>query len=158
MKNLQMKFTSKSVILAEGAKIDRVEFGNNCRIGAYSRLFGDPKITIGNDFYANAFCHFVGDIEFGNDVLVGSKVIIWSRDHGIKRGQLIRLQPYIKSKIIIGDDVWIGAGAIILKGVTINRGAVIGAGAVVTKDIPEYAMAFGVPAKIIKYRTDDENK
>ncbi len=153
-----MKFAFRSVTLGEGAIIDQVEFGKNCRIGAYSRLFGDPKITIGNDFYANAFCHFVGNIEFGNDVIVGPKVIMWSRDHGLKKGKLIRLQPYIKSKIIIGDDVWIGAGAIILKGVTINRGAVIGAGSVVTKDIPEYAIAVGVPVKIIKYRKDDETK
>lgn len=153
-----MKLASKSVTLGEGTIIDKVEFGKNCNIGAYSRLFGDPKITLGNDFYSNAFCHFIGEIEFGNDVLVGPNVIIWSRDHGIKRGELIRLQPHIRAKIIIEDDVWLGARTVILKGVTINRGAVIGAGSVVTTDIPEYAIAVGVPAKIIKYRTDDETE
>lgn len=152
IKNIQIRFAHKSTSLGEGAIIDNVEFGQNCKIGAYSRLFGDPKITTGDNFYANAFCHFLGDIEFGNDVMIGPKVIILSRNHGLNRNQLIRLQPYIKSKIIIGDDVWIGAGTIILKGVTINRGAVIGAGSVVTKDVPEYAIAVGVPAKIIKYR------
>ena len=56
------------------------------------------------------------------------------------------------SPIIIEDDVWIGYGAVITKGVTIRKGAIIGANAVVTKDVPEYAIVGGVPAKIIKYR------
>lgn len=57
-----------------------------------------------------------------------------------------------KGNIIIGDDVWIGAESTICSGVKIGQGAVIGAGSVVTKDIPPYAVACGVPAKIIKYR------
>lgn len=61
-----------------------------------------------------------------------------------------------KGAIVIEDDVWIGESAIIMSGVHIGRGAVIGAGAVVTKDIPPYAVAVGVPAKVIKYRFDPE--
>ena len=60
-----------------------------------------------------------------------------------------------KGDIIIGDDVWIGYGVTVLSGVVIGRGAVIAAGAVVTKDIPPYAIAAGVPAKVIRYRFDD---
>lgn len=56
----------------------------------------------------------------------------------------------------IGNDVFIGVNVTILDGVTISDGAVIGAGAVVTKDIPPYAIAVGVPAKVVKYRFDDE--
>lgn len=56
------------------------------------------------------------------------------------------------SKISIGHDVWIGTNAVVLPGVTIGHGSVIGAGAVVTKDIPPYSIAIGVPAKVIKYR------
>lgn len=62
----------------------------------------------------------------------------------------------IESKqIIIGNDVFIGANVTVLDGVAIGNGAVIGAGAVVTKDIPPYAIAVGVPAKVVKYRIND---
>lgn len=60
------------------------------------------------------------------------------------------------TKCIIGNDVWIGTGATILRNVNIGSGAIVGAGAVVTKDVPPYAIAVGVPAKIVKYRFSDE--
>lgn len=56
----------------------------------------------------------------------------------------------------IGHDVWIGTNAVILQGVTVGDGAVVGAGAVVTKDIPAYAIAVGLPARVSKYRFDTE--
>lgn len=56
----------------------------------------------------------------------------------------------------IGNDVWIGGNAVILRGVTIGDGAIVGAGAVVTKDVPPYAIVGGVPAKIIRFRFDEE--
>ena len=62
----------------------------------------------------------------------------------------------IKKQLLIGSDVWIGANAVILRGVTVGNGAVIAAGAVVNKDVPSYAIVGGVPAKIIKFRFNDE--
>ncbi len=59
-------------------------------------------------------------------------------------------------KAIIGNDVWIGRNAVILSGVKIGNGAIIGAGAVVIKDVPDYAIVGGVPAKIIRYRFTPE--
>jgi acetyltransferase-like isoleucine patch superfamily enzyme len=54
--------------------------------------------------------------------------------------------------VTIGDDVWIGCNAVILPGVRIGRGAVVAAGSVVTRDVPEYAIVGGIPARILKQR------
>lgn len=61
----------------------------------------------------------------------------------------------IEADVVIGNDVWIGDGAFIRRGVSIGDGAVIGARAVVTKDVPDYAMVAGTPAKVIRYRFDE---
>ncbi|WP_297518476.1 CatB-related O-acetyltransferase [uncultured Clostridium sp.] len=64
------------------------------------------------------------------------------------------IYSYVESdkKAIIKNDVWIGNGAIIMNGITIGNGAVIGAGSIVTKDVPDYAIVVGNPAKILRYR------
>lgn len=61
-----------------------------------------------------------------------------------------------KDKVVIGNDVWIGTKATILRGVSIGNGAVIGANSVVTKNVPDYAVVVGCPARIIKYRFSEE--
>ena len=67
-----------------------------------------------------------------------------------------RIEFQNKRPVRIGNDVWIGFNAVLMDGITVGDGAVIGAGAVVTKDIPPYAVAVGVPARVIKYRFDAE--
>lgn len=64
--------------------------------------------------------------------------------------------PYTKGTIEIGNDVWIGTSAVILSGVKIGHGAVVAAGSLVTKNIPPYAIVGGNPAKIIKYRFNED--
>lgn len=58
--------------------------------------------------------------------------------------------------VVIGDDVWIGARVIILPGVTVGKGAVLGAGTVVARDVPEWAVVVGNPARVVKFRSGRE--
>ena len=74
----------------------------------------------------------------------------------VKSLHLLKVESFSKGNIVIEDDVWIGYGATIMSGVSIGQGAVVAAGAVVTKDVPPYAVVGGVPAKIIKYRFNEE--
>lgn len=142
----------RGVVIHNGAVFSNVEFLGPATIEPYSRLSGDPRIVAGRNFYLNAFCHVLGDIRFGDDVLIGPHAVLWGRDHGFEPGTRIREQPRRKEPIRIGDDVWIGASCVVLKGVTIGSGAVIGAGSVVTRDVPEAAVAVGNPAVVIRYR------
>lgn len=63
-----------------------------------------------------------------------------------------------KEWTIIGNDVWIGANSVVLKGVQVGDGAIIGAGSVVTKDVPDYAIVAGNPAKLVKYRFEEKDR
>ncbi len=140
------------VNIKDHCAFNRVKFLGKAEIEPYCRIFGDPEIIIGNNFYMNAGCHMLGNIKIGDDVQIGPKTVIWGRDHGISRDKLIREQGHIKRDILIGNDVWIGANSTTLKGVTIGNGAVVGAGSVITKDIPDYAVVVGNPSRLIKYR------
>lgn len=142
----------KGIIIQNNCTFSGVEFLGKAIIEPYCRLNGDPNIIIGNNFYMNAGCHILGNITIGNDVQIGPKTVIWGRDHGLSKDKLIREQTHNKQPITIGNDVWIGANVTIIKGVKIGNGAVVGAGSVVTKDIPEYGIAVGNPAKTVKYR------
>jgi len=144
--------SSKGVIVHHNTIFSNINFLGKAEIEPYCRLIGDPKIIVGNNFYMNAHCHILGNIKIGNDVMIGPKTVIWGRDHSMSRGKPMKEQKHIKLDIKIEDDVWIGANVTILKGVKISKGAVIGAGSVVTKSIPEYSVAVGNPAKVIKYR------
>ncbi|ASR56428.1 CatB-related O-acetyltransferase [Cellulomonas sp. PSBB021] len=66
--------------------------------------------------------------------------------------------PYSAGDIVLGNDVWIASGAIILSGVTIGNGCVVASGAVVTRDIPDYAVVAGVPAKPLRFRFTPEQR
>jgi maltose O-acetyltransferase len=144
----------KNVKIYNNTVFSNIVFNGRATIEPYCRLVGDPKIVVGNGFYMNAYCHILGDITFGDNVMLGPKVVIWGRDHGMEMGMPMNQQAHLNKPVEIGSDVWIGAGAIILKGVKIGDGAVIGAGSVVTKDVDEYAIVVGNPAREIKKRTD----
>ena len=111
-------------------------------------------IQIGDNSGLGINCYVRGPLVIGRDVMMGPDVMIFHGDHEMSRRDIpMRLQGDSESKqVVIGDDVWIGARGIILKGVHVGKGAVLAAGAVVSKDVPEYAIVGGVPAKVLKYR------
>lgn len=109
------------------------------------------RTSFNNGVHINASCG--GRIVIGAYGLIGPGVLMRTANHKFsERDVNIRDQGHEPADIIIGDDCWIGANAVILGGVTIGNGAVIGAGAVVTKDVPAFGIAVGIPAKVIKYR------
>ena len=113
-----------------------------------------PELHIGENSGIGIDCEINGKVFIGDNVMMGPEVIIYTRNHRYDRVDIpIQLQGYSKAEPVhIGDDVWIGRRAIILPGVTIGNGCVVGAGAVVTKDIPAYSVAVGVPARVVKER------
>jgi acetyltransferase-like isoleucine patch superfamily enzyme len=101
----------------------------------------------------NAVMGAGGGIRIGDFVLIGQCVNVHAEKHAFDDpSRLIGEQGVTYQGVVIEDDVWIGSKATILDGVTIGRGAVIGAGAVVTKSIPPYAIAIGVPAMVVRSR------
>ncbi len=110
-------------------------------------------ITVGNNVSANRnltiYC--ANSVEIGDDVMMGSGILITDNDHGIDPTQRdFRAQPLIARTVKIGNGCWIGEKASILSGVEVGEHSIIAAGAVVTKSIPPYSIAAGVPAKVIK--------
>lgn len=131
--------------------------GKKTRISSYVVIkVNKGMLKIGGNCTINSFCYIYADekgIDIGNDVLIGPNVSINGLNYNyIDKEKHIVDQGTTSLGIKIEDDVWIGANTAILDGVTIGRGAVIGAGAVVTRDIPQYSVAVGVPAKVIKER------
>lgn len=128
--------------------------GKDVNIRPKIKFAKGSNISIGNrsGIGEGSFLQDVGEILIGDNVLMGDRCMIFTSNHAIQKDKLIIDQPSITGKVIIEDDVWIGAGVIILSNVTIKKGAVIGAGSVVTKNVEQYEVVAGVPAKNIKYR------
>lgn len=105
----------------------------------------------------NAVIGAGGGIRIGSNVLMGQCVNMHAEKHVFADpNRLIREQGVSYQGVVVEDDVWIGSKATILAGVTVGRGAVIGAGAVVTRSVPPYAIAVGVPARVIDFRSHDQ--
>ncbi len=132
----------------------RVGRNINVERGAH---FGDgARIEIGDNSGIGVDCDLRGPITIGRDVMMGPECIIITRLHRHDRLDIPMCQQGWEDAkpVVIEDDVWIGTRVIILPGVRVGKGVVIGAGAVVTRDVPDYAVAAGVPARVIHYRTD----
>ena len=96
-----------------------------------------------------------GGVKIGDGVYTGTQVQIAAVNHVYADpDKFIKDQGITAEGITIEDDVWLGSNVVVVDGVTIGKGCIVGAGAVVTKDLPPYSVAVGVPAKVVKDRRD----
>jgi acetyltransferase-like isoleucine patch superfamily enzyme len=137
-------------------------------VGRGTRLWAPSHIDVGNCVYIGKEVHVEANCRIGNYCLIANRVAIVGRhDHDFTAvGFPVRFSPWVGSKrfpsqyadeeAVIEDDVWLGYSTIVLTGVTVGRGSVVAAGSVVTRDIPPYSVAAGVPAKVIGKRFDGQ--
>lgn len=129
---------------------------NNVKIGKYTSIRNNVVID-GNTLSIGRYCSIANDVSIGvgnhpidkistSDCFYYPKWGLTSKD---------KRENINSKKTIIGNDVWTGTKAVILSGVKVGNGAIIGSGSIVTKDVPDYAIVAGVPAKIIKFRFDN---
>lgn len=165
--NLLIIFFRRNIKIDKDVQIRKTKIRNNgyisigrgSRIGTYCILNPEKaSIIIGKYTSINSFSIITG----GGNVTIGDYVAIAPRCSLIASNHIysdpdtpIKKQGLIKKGIIIEDDVWLGTGVTVLDGVTIGQGSIIGAGSVVTKSIPPYSIAVGVPAKIKKSRKSE---
>ena len=108
-------------------------------------------VVIGDYTRIGLHCTVIGPVTIGNNVNLAQGITVSALNHNFEDTRLrIDEQGVNTSERIIDDDVWIGANAVITAGVHIGRHSVVAAGAVVTKDVPEYSVVGGVPAKVIR--------
>jgi acetyltransferase-like isoleucine patch superfamily enzyme len=162
----------QQALQAELCARERVRLGVGCFVAPDARVFAEPhrEIVIGDRCSVAAGCFLHGPLRIGDDVSVNPRVVldggkagivvgagtriamdvhVFAWNHGMAAERGIREQPVRSRGVVIGGDVWIGAGAGITDGVTIGEHAVVGMHAVVTRDVPNWAVVAGVPARVV---------
>lgn len=129
------------------------KFGENIRFSSGVYIGNGADIEIGNECQVNENAR-LSNVKLGNFVMVAPQVVFLSEMHKTDSLEvpMVRQGKRKFPATLVKDDVWIGFGAIIMPGIQIGTGSIIGAGAVVTKDVPDYTVVAGVPAKVIKHR------
>lgn len=143
-----------------------LRFGPDLHIGRGTYLWAPKLLSIGNGVHIGKHVHIEANTEIGDYCLIANRVAIIGRhDHDFSAiGCPIRYTPWVGSKrfpsrfsdekAVIESDVWLGYGAIILTGVTVGKGAIVAAGSTVTKDVANYSIVGGSPARVIGKRFD----
>ena len=120
---------------------------------------GRPTTLTFSAWLTYTLLYSYGGIEIGDDCLIAQHVEIVGGTHNYDDISIpMRRQGRSPSRIVIGPDCWIGSHAVIMGSATIGRGSIIGAGTVVHKDIPEYSIAVGLPARVVRTRRPPEGK
>jgi acetyltransferase-like isoleucine patch superfamily enzyme len=147
----------KNTLIRRRTRMDVVPFklfsiGNNSTIEDFCTVNnGVGTVIIGNKTRIGLGCTLIGPVTIGNDVRLAQNVVLSGLNHNYKDISLpISEQGVTTSPIVVMDETWIGSNSVILPGVTIGKHCVIAAGSVVTKSIPDYCIAAGNPARILK--------
>ncbi len=141
-------------------KPENIKIASKFSIGSLDFLTADGgEIEIGDEVSLNRNVHLnasiSGKITIGNGCLIGPNVVMRTSNHiYLNIEKPIRKQGHTSGDINLEDDVWIGSNVVILSNVRIGKGAIIAAGAVVNKNVPPFSVSGGIPAKVIKYRSD----
>lgn len=164
-------------VQAEFMALETVSFAENCFIAPEAKLFAEPgrdiivgsrcmiaadsflhgPITLGDEVAINHNCSLDGGragIKIGAQTRIANNVTVYAFNHGMVPDSPIYQQASNSKGVTIGKDVWIGAQAGIVDGVNIGNCAVIGMGCIVTKDVPDFAIVAGNPARVIGDRRD----
>lgn len=131
---------------------------NDFQLGDYATIEdfatinnGVGDVIIGNKSIIGISNVIIGPVNIGNNVMLAQNIVVSGLNHGYEDVNISPKEQKVTTKAItICDDVWIGANSVITAGVVIGKHSVIGAGSVVTKDIPDYCVAVGNPARILK--------
>ena len=146
------------VLDAKGEKNGGISIGNNVFISRNTIVScKGGKIEIGENTNIGVFCSIYSEssVKLGKNILIaGFTYIVAGGTHDFSRKDIpIMAQPSLSSGgVVIRDNVWLGARVTILDGVTIGRDTVVGASGLVNKDLPEFVVAAGIPARVIKQR------
>ncbi|WP_273162910.1 acyltransferase [Bacteroides fluxus] len=140
----------------------RRKYTSSARRGAVSCGKGlkiNYKCVFGGKIYFGDNCNFNGmdvvgrgTVKFGNNFHSGTECMIITQNHNYEGDMIPYDESYVYKTVVIGDNVWLGNRVTIVGDVTIGEGVIVAAGSVVCKDVPDYAIVGGNPAKVIKYR------
>ena len=164
---LMLTHTTRFIYVSEAISLIPLRFGEQVRYEFYRRRlagcgrdvtigFGTivsyPDVTMGNEVWIDSFCN-IGHADLLDHVLVARNchIVSGSAGHPFDRTDMpIIHQQGVSGRVHVGPDVWLGSGAIVLA--NIGTGCVVGAGSVVVRDVPDWAVAAGVPARVLRSR------
>jgi acetyltransferase-like isoleucine patch superfamily enzyme len=145
---------------ASGAGEQGITLGDGVIVSRNCVLQGKTgPVMIGNRADIGCDCVFssISGIEIGASTLIAAHCYIGGGQYHSDRLDVPMMDQgiYSTGPVVLGEDVWLGAGVIVLDGVRVGRGSIIGAGSVVTREIPKYSIAVGVPARVVKVRAEN---
>jgi acetyltransferase-like isoleucine patch superfamily enzyme len=143
---------SKNVIRTAYWKRRLGGMGKGCSLRRGIIIHNPEKVVLGDDVSIGEYVHIYGGggVCIADKTMIGPLTAIATSTHDYSAETMF--DTLVQKPINIGKDVWLGAATVVLPGVSIGDGAVIGAGAVVTKDVPAFTIAIGVPARVVAKR------